>query len=80
VVVVLGTLDTQTYHVPDWRCRLPVVAVVNVPNDRVPFRNKLDESANQNDARKEKEESVGSSLPRNTHNWQKKLSITLNVV
>ena len=29
-----------------------------VPNDRVPFRNKLDESANQNDAKKEKEESV----------------------
>jgi hypothetical protein len=53
---------------------------VNVPNDRVPFRNKLDESANQKDAKKEKEESVGSSLPRNTYNWQKKLSITLNVV
>jgi hypothetical protein len=53
---------------------------VPVPNDRVPFRNKLDESANQNDAKKEKEESVGSSLPRNTHYGQQKLSITLNIV
>ena len=28
----------------------------------------------------EKEESVGSSLLRNTHTWQKKLSITLSVI